>query len=86
MYRLDIFQHQWLAVMMAGGVVLVLSLILYYMGMWRRRPDASEQSTPGLAVPKKQRSVPGVLILTYGFVLVFVIVYTFFMIRNPPNW
>jgi ABC-type Fe3+ transport system permease subunit len=86
MYRLDVFQNQWLVVMMACGLVLVLSIVLYYVAMWRRRPDASGQAQSGAAAPKKPRLLPEVLILVYAFALVFMIVYTLFMIRYPPNW
>ena len=86
MHRLDIFQNQWLAVMMAGGLILVLCIVLYYLAMWRQRPGATEQSSSGRAGPKKSRLLPEVLILAYGFILAFAIIYTFFMIRHPPNW
>ena len=86
MFRLDVFQNQWLVVMMAGGLVLVLCIVLYYLAMWRQRRDAAEPAPSGTAGSKKPRLLPEVLILAYGFILAFVIVYTFFMIRHPPNW
>ena len=85
MFRLDIFQTQWLAVGLAGGLILVLCIVLFYLAMWRRRSDADQPSRE-LAGVKKPRAVPEILILVYAFIVAFVVIYTWVMIRHPPNW
>ena len=85
MFRLDILQTQWLVVALAGGLILVLCMVLFYLAMWRRRPDA-DQSLRASSDAKKTGAMPWILILAYTFAVVFVVVYTFIMIRHPPNW
>ena len=86
MFRLDVLQTQWLVFALAGGLVLVLCLALFYLAMSRPRPGGAEEAPAGPARPKAGPALPPLLILTYGLVVVFVIVYTLAMARNTPNW
>ena len=88
MFRLDVLQNQWLVVALAGGLVLVLGLVLYYLAMWRQRAeDAPAQPPPKQTVLQWLRSfLPALLIVIYIFALAFVVVYTLAMVRHPPNW
>ena len=81
MFQLNVLQTQWLAIAMAVGLVLVLGLALYYLAMWRERPD-SPTGLPG----RRRWFPPALLMLTYSVVVVVAVVYTLMMIRSPPNW
>ena len=81
MIRLDIFQDQWLALALAGGVVLVLAIVLVCVETWsagRRTAD------PGPA-PKSGR-MPWFMILVYAATAVFALIYVTMRALAPPNW
>ena len=80
MFRLDILQNQWLMLAMAGGLVLVLSMVLFSLAMWRERPPQTAAPRPA------RRFIPVLLILVYTFTAIFIVVYTLAMSRHPPNW
>ena len=87
MFRLDVLQNQWLVLALAGGLVLVLCVALYYLALWRPRPGVNAQPTPKQPVLNWLLSfLPALLVLTYISVLVFAVVYTLAMARHPPNW
>jgi hypothetical protein len=88
MFRLDVLHNQWLVAALGGGIVLALCVALYYLAMWRQRPDggwprpAEERAGRG----RMRGAVPGLLVFTYGLVLAFILVFTWVVIRFPPNW
>ncbi len=79
MFRLDVLQDQWLILALGGGVVLVLTVIVAYLGYWRT-PTKEE------GAPDGHGPVPWVLILLYAAIPVFAIVYLLFRAACPPNW
>lgn len=87
MFRLDVFQNQWLVFALAGGLAIVLCLALYYVAMWRERPDPTA-SRPGEAADRPRRFwfPPALLLLTYALILVFAVAYTLMAVWRPPNW
>ncbi|MBE3070152.1 MAG: hypothetical protein IMZ66_07930 [Planctomycetes bacterium] len=86
MFRLDVLQNEWLLLALAGGTVLVLLVVLAYLALWRpREREAPAAGDAGEHEPGRA-PVPWVLILVYAAVAVYVVVYTFSKVRNPPNW
>lgn len=47
MFSLEVLQNRWLILALAGGVALVLAVILAHMALWRPRREEG----PGAAVP-----------------------------------
>jgi hypothetical protein len=82
MFGIDVLQNQWLILSLGAGLALVLAVALYYLAMWRPRPG--EPAAPGSG--RATGFFPRLLALVYAFVLVFALIYTWFMIRHPPNW
>jgi len=82
MFRLDVLQMQWLTVALAVGLFLVLCVALLCRALWRPRPE------DGLPAARKSALgfLPALLVLTYAGVLLFAVVYTACMARQPPNW
>jgi len=74
MFRIDILESQWIVAALVGGTVLVLTMVLTYLAVWRLSPESGENP------------VPWVLILTYVAMGVFITAYTLVMVFYPPNW
>jgi hypothetical protein len=85
MFRLNVLQNQWLVLALAGGLTIVLWLVLYYLAMWRERPGAAAQETAPSG-RNRRWFPPALLVFVYLFILIWAVVYTLMMIRNPPNW
>ena len=79
-------QNQWLVLALAGGLVIVLCLALYYLAMWQERSATGAQPLDESTGERRRWHPPALLIFTYAFVLVWAVVYTLMMIWNPPNW
>ena len=95
MFRLSVLQYQWLILALFGGAVLVLTMVLTYMMMWRPRKENQEAAAEAVAESDYQgysalrwysSFMPWILTLTFVSVVVFAIIYAFYSIKNPPNW
>jgi putative exporter of polyketide antibiotics len=87
---LDVLQNRWLILVLLGGTALVLGVVLAYMAIWRGRDVAPAGEDAAGAKPSARpwlRSFfPWVLVLTYAGMLAYVVIYTFVLASNPPNW
>lgn len=92
MFRLNVLQNQWIILALAGGLALLLGLVLAYRALWKQRGDlvsaervgqASRQRTAG---PWLRTFMPWFLLVTYISALLFAVIYTLVMGYNPPNW
>ena len=87
MFRLDVLQNQWLWLAMGIGLALVLCVALFQLALWTPRVDPVAHAPSKPPFLKWLTScLPAVLILVYTFVVVFAVIYTLAMTRNPPNW
>jgi hypothetical protein len=84
MFRIEIFQDQWLLMSLLGGIAGLLFFVLGYLDFWRPRLSATEQ-------PEKNWSgawmfLPWFLIITIVGTLAFMAFYTVYFVWHPPNW
>jgi predicted MFS family arabinose efflux permease len=86
MYRLNLLQNQWLILALFVGLALIGGLVLAYLAMWRPREEEAPKDAAQSAPARPSSPVPWVLIVTYLFAVLYVVVYTFILRRNPPNW
>ncbi len=82
MMRLDIFQNQWLALALAGGVVLVLAIVLVCVETWGA---GNRTAAPAQPAPETRR-MPWFMILIYAATAVFALIYVAMRALAPPNW
>jgi hypothetical protein len=92
MFSLEVLQNRWLILALAGGIALVLAVILAYMALWRPRredgpggqfaPEAEE--APGHETPHPP--VPWFLILTFLGIAAYAVIYVIVQAVRPPNW
>jgi heme/copper-type cytochrome/quinol oxidase subunit 2 len=91
MFRFDVIRNQWLILALFSGVVLVIVWFLFYLAMWRnrdatsgelRRTDSRERET----ARKFDTSIPWIIIFAFVSMAVYAAVFTFYLIKNPPNW
>ena len=75
-------QFQFLAFALGGGLVLVISMALTYLALWR--PRETEQLPQGFKGLMK--SFPIILIFTISSFLLYGIVHVYFNIMNPPTF
>ena len=83
MLNLDVLQNRWVLLALAGGVVLVLAMVLACLELWRPR----EESPPGpaAAAPFSAR-VPWFLALTIAGIAAYAVIYVLVRAMRPPNW
>jgi heme A synthase len=90
---IEIRQYQWLILALVGGASLILSLVLAYLALWRRRegvveegPERPEQASKGPTRGWLRSFLPWILIVTYVGLLSWGLAYTLWVARHPPNW
>jgi hypothetical protein len=77
MLHLNVLQNQWIMLALVMGAVLILALALWLVAYWRPRDGETA---------RHRSPVPWILILTFAFCIIYVIVYTLMLAANPPNW
>ena len=84
MLNLNLLQNRWVLLALAGGVVLVLAMVLACLAIWRPR----EEPPPGEARPPARFSarVPWFLLLTIAGIAAYAVIYVLVQAMNPPNW
>jgi len=83
MFRLSVLQDQWLIVAIVGGTILVLAFVLACMAIWRPRKAPAADGAPR---GRRPSFLPWILIVSYVFVLAYVVIYTIMRKNDPPNW
>ena len=83
MLRLDVLQNQWLIFALVGGTAILFAMILVFTSLWRPR-DEEELAAGGR--PVRRSYMPWVIILLFGFTVVFMAAYVLRAILRPPNW
>ena len=89
MLQLNILQDQWLLFALVGGFALVLALVLAYLAMWRPRDSLGAQAgaeAQAAAAGGRRHYMPWFLIVTFVFILGFMIVYVARAAMSAPNW
>jgi hypothetical protein len=87
MLNLDLLQNRWVFLALAGGVVLVLAMVLAYLAIWRPREEAPPGGEVRPACPAKfSARAPWFLILTVAGIAAYAVIYVLVQAMNPPNW
>lgn len=87
MLRLNILQNQWLFLALAGGLGVLLMVVLGYVALWRRREEPpSVPGGPGSPSAGSAGYFPMVMIVLIVGLAIWGIVYTLMAVMNPPNW
>jgi hypothetical protein len=84
MLNLDVLQNRWVLLALAGGVVLVLAMVLACLAVWRPREEAPPggESRPA----RFSARVPWFLILTIAGIAAYAVICVLVRAMNPPNW
>lgn len=101
MLRYEILRYQWLLAALGGGLVLLLSTVMSYTAIWRKRsgqapelpecPPGDTASEEASGEPCRRaltflQALPAVLIMTYAAIAIFMAAYFVDKIISPPNW
>ena len=84
MLNLDVLQNRWVLLALAGGVVLVLAMVLACLAVWRPREEGLPGGSAGPA--RFSARVPWFLILTIAGIAAYAAIYVLVHAMNPPNW
>jgi heme/copper-type cytochrome/quinol oxidase subunit 2 len=84
MFRIEILQNQWLLMSILGGIAAMVFFLLAYLSFFKPRLGATD--TPEKNWAGAWMFLPWFLIVTVIGTLVFMIFYTVYFIKNPPNW
>ncbi len=90
MFNLEIYRQHWMFFSLAFGSIVMLSLVLWYLAIWRERSAERQVRTPITDIPTfalwVQRAFPWILILIILGTAIFAIVYPQLRAVYPPNW
>jgi large-conductance mechanosensitive channel len=91
MFELHVMQNQWLMLALIGGTALMLTLLLAYPAIWRRRDIESMKETTREADKQGffawlNSFMPWILSVIYIATIVFMVVYIIRRAAYPPNW
>ncbi len=90
MFNFEIYRQHWIFFALFLGVILVLTMVLSYLAMWRERGVEKETQVSITDIRTFliwfQRAFPWVLILTIAGTWLLAILYPLMKSVNPPNW
>ncbi len=90
MFNFEIYRQHWMFFSFAFGAVAMLSLVLWYLAVWRARGMEKQTREPITDIKSLalwfQRAFPWILILTLAGTILFSIVYPQLRAVYPPNW
>jgi hypothetical protein len=85
MFRFDIVQNQWLLLALTGGIAALILFVLSYLGTCRPRQKALDEHQTQ-SWKEVWRFMPWFLIVSYAATVAFMLVYSFYFVKHPPNW
>ena len=84
MLNLNLLQNRWVLLALAGGVVLVLAMVLACLAIWRPREES--QAGAEAAPARFSARVPWFLVLTIAGIAAYAVIYVVVRAMRPPNW
>lgn len=86
MFLIRIQNYQTVTLLLMAGLVIVISMALGYIGIWRLRDEKSESDEGDTEWLPFWRSVSWFLIFTNLAIIGLGIAYTIYRILEPPIW
>jgi len=86
MFQLDVLQNCYVILSLGSAMVLLLSLLMFFLVMKRKRPDQTFNEKKQCSAKYTIEHIPWLLILTWISIFVYGIITTIYSYFNPPNW
>ncbi|MCL2700200.1 MAG: hypothetical protein FWE88_00740 [Phycisphaerae bacterium] len=91
MWTYSVLQNQRLVLAIFGGTVVLLSIVLVYMALWKPREgeiheDAVVASRQNAPLREWLASMPWLLAVTAAAIVVYGVGYVLYLAHRPPNW
>ena len=85
MFQYTILQNQWLFLSLGSGVILTITIILFFLAIWRPRPMVDQgQTFKGSGAT--WRFMPWILIVTYVAMFVYYFAGPLVQAYWPGEW
>jgi hypothetical protein len=86
MIRLKVLQNEYLILSLGIAIVLLLSLVMFFLVMKRKRSPEIFSDAKQSSIKQTIEYIPWLLILIWVLALIYGIIETIHGYFNPPNW